>query len=148
MAAKDRRGASDRGGCERAGAGKARPALKEDGRLGGPESRASRSKRYRLRLAAGVLTILALIAGFIAYLVFIPVRTPLLVMAATDYRPPVPPNGWVQKTLAKLATLDRKETVKFITIPWQPSQQGLRELQMRLDATRPGGPGRCRHALP
>ncbi|MDD4267831.1 MAG: VWA domain-containing protein [Pirellulales bacterium] len=143
MAAKDWRGASDRGGWrERAGAGKAAPRAE-----GGWSARRDRNheraeQRYRLRLAAGVLTILALIAGFIAYLVFIPVRTPLLVMAATDYRPPVPPNGWVQEDLAKLATLDRKETVKFITIPWQSSQQGLRELQMRLDATRPGGPGK------
>lgn len=143
MAAKDWRGASDRGGWREQARAK-QPAPRAEG---GWSARRDRNheraeRRYRLRLAGGVLTVLALIAGFIAYLVYMPVRTPLLVVAATDYRAPVPPNAWVQEDLAKLATLDRKETVKFISIPWQSQQQGLRELQLQLDATRPGGPGK------
>lgn len=141
MAAKDWRGGTAGGGWRPERAKPTKAPRGEGGWSARKDRNYERAERhYRLRLIGGLLTTAALIAGFIAYLVFIPVRTPLLVVATTDYRSPIPPNAWVQEDLEKLASLDRKETVKFVSIPWESQEQGLREVRSQLDAIKPGGP--------
>ena len=84
----------------------------------------------------------ALIAGFLVYLMYRPMRTPLLMAAATDYAPPWPPNAWAKEDLQGLTVLDRQEVATCHQLSWESNEEGLRQLRTQLDAVRPGGPSK------
>ena len=68
--------------------------------------------RHRFRIAAWSLLFLALVAGFIVWLAWKPLRTPVLLAVVTDCEFPLPPNAWAQEDAERLQTLDRQEVLK------------------------------------
>ena len=96
----------------------------------------------RVKVAAWSLLSAALIVGFIVKLLFTPTRTPLLAVVVTAYDAPFPPNAWAREDFAGISRLDREEVLKCFEIAWETKEQGLRELCRRLDAAKPGGPGK------
>ncbi len=95
-----------------------------------------------MKVGGWLLLTLTLIAGFLIYLMYRPMRTPLLMAAATQYALPWPPNAWAKEDLQGLTVLDRQEVATCVQLPWESNDDGLRRLRDQLDAVRPGGPGK------
>jgi len=57
----------------------------------------SATRWHRIKVGLWLLLAIGLIAGFLVYLMYRPMRTPLLMAAVTRYAPPWPPNAWAQK---------------------------------------------------
>jgi len=102
----------------------------------------SATRWHRVKVGLWLLLAIALIAGFLVYLMYRPMRTPLLMAAVTRYAPPWPPNAWAQEDLQELTVLDRREVATCVQLAWESHDVGLRQLRSQLDAVRPGGPGR------
>lgn len=102
----------------------------------------SATRWHRLKVGLWLLLAVALIAGFLVYLMYRPMRTPLLMAAATDYAPPWPPNAWAKEDLQGLTVLDRQEVATCHQLSWESNEEGLRQLRTQLDAVRPGGPSK------
>ena len=72
----------------------------------GPSGRNTAQDRaaawHGVRIAAWGLLFLGLVAGFIAWLVWTPVRTPVLVAVVTADQSPLPPNAWAQEDVERL----------------------------------------------
>ena len=102
----------------------------------------SATRWHRLKVGLWLLLAVALIAGFLVYLMYRPMRTPLLMAAATDYAPPWPPNAWAKEDLQGLTVLDRQEVATCHQLSWESNEEGLRQLRSQLDAVRPGGPSK------
>jgi hypothetical protein len=98
--------------------------------------------RHRLKIAVWSLLFLALVAGFIVWLIWTPMRTPFLIAAVTDYSAPIPPNAWAGEDAQRFLALDKSEILTCSEVAWQSAEQGLRELCRQLDAAKPGGPRR------
>ena len=96
--------------------------------------------RHRFRIAAWSFLFLALVAGFIVWLAWKPLRTPVLVAVVTDCPFPLPPNSWAKEDMERLQTLDRQEVLKCISTPWESKESGIAELRRQLAAAQPGGP--------
>ena len=97
----------------------------------------------RRKLLAWALLCVALLVGFIAYLPYLPVCTPLVVVAAARYDVPLPPNAWVREDVTRLLNL--KEIVAgpggnqaWPDVLWE-SKERLRE---QLARVKPGGPNK------
>ena len=95
-----------------------------------------------MKVGLWLLLAVTLTGGFLYYLMYRPIRTPLLMAAATRYAPPWPPNAWAREDLEALTALDRQEVATCLVIPWESNAEGLRRLGAELDAVRPGGPGK------
>lgn len=118
-------------------------AAKEAGWARRPERSAQAATRWhRSLIGVWLLVALTLIGGFLSYLMYRPIRTPLLLAAATRYAPPWPPNAWAREDLESLTALDRQEVATCLSIPWESTAEGLRRLRDQLDLVRPGGPGK------
>jgi len=102
----------------------------------------SATRWHRIKVGLWLLLAIGLIAGFLVYLMYRPMRTPLLMAAVTRYAPPWPPNAWAQEDLQGLTVLDRREVASCVQLAWESHDAGLRQLRSQLDAVRPGGPGR------
>jgi hypothetical protein len=102
----------------------------------------SATRWHRVQVGGWFLLAVTLIAGFLVYLMYRPMRTPLLMAAVTRYAPPWPPNAWAQEDVQGLAVLDRREVATCVQLAWESHDAGLRQLRSRLAAVRPGGPGR------
>ncbi len=98
--------------------------------------------RHGFRIATWLMLFLLLIGGFIAWLVWTPLRTPVLVAVVTNCEAPLPPNAWAQEDAGRLQLLDRQEVLKCSTVPWESKELGLGQLRRQLEATVPGGPGK------
>jgi Mg-chelatase subunit ChlD len=96
--------------------------------------------RHGVRIAAWSLFFLGLVAGFIVWLVWTPLRTPVLVAVATNCDAPLPPNAWAQEDAERLQSLDREEVLKCSLIPWESKELGVAELRRELALAAPGGP--------
>lgn len=96
-----------------------------------------------------------LIVVFIRYLLYFPVKTPLIVAAVTDYAAPFPPNAWAREDLDRFAqtwpssaqgwfrlTQDDSVLVTEIDEPWQSESNAIGSLRqsLRSSKARPGGP--------
>ncbi len=129
------------------GAPLARPGRAPGRRPGGWSQREDKAplragQRHRLKVALGFIGLMLLLAGFVIYLLYRPIRTPLIVLAATDYRWPVPPNSLAEEDAHRFARLGEEEIVSYSRARWDSTEQGILELQAQLDAARPGGPGK------
>ncbi len=98
--------------------------------------------RHGFRIATWLLLFLLLIGGFILWLVWTPLRTPLLVAVVTNYDAPIPPNAWAQEDALRLKLLDQQEVLKCSMVPWESKELGIGQLRQQLEATAPGGPGK------
>ncbi len=96
--------------------------------------------RYRLKIAAWLALALLLVAGFVVWLVWTPLRTPFLVATVTNYGPPISPNAWAREDVERFHGLDQAEVLKCSEVPWESSETGVRELRRQLDSAPPGGP--------
>ena len=96
--------------------------------------------RYRFKVAAWLALALLLVAGFVVWLVWTPLRTPFLVATITNYGAPIAPNGWAREDVERFHGLDEAEVLKCSEVPWESSESGLRELRRQLDLASPGGP--------
>lgn len=141
MTSKDSRpaGKSWRGGAQ--GKTPATPT----GRRAGWARQADRSYeqsavRYRLKVAGWLLLFVALVAGFVVWLVWTPVRTPFLAAAVTNYGAPLPPNAWAREDYERFLTLDQAEIIKCTEISWESNDIAVRQLRQQLAAAAPGGP--------
>ncbi len=118
-------------------------AAQEAGWARRPDRSAQAATRWhRSLIGVWLLVALTLIGGFLSYLMYRPIRTPLLLAAATRYAPPWPPNAWAREDLESLTALDRQEVATCLSIPWESTAEGLRRLRDQLDVVRPGGPGK------
>ncbi len=84
----------------------------------------SATRWHRLKVGWWLLLAVALIAGFLIYLMYRPMRTPLLMAAATHYAPPWPPNAWAKEDLQGLTVLDRQEVATCQQLPWESNERG------------------------
>jgi len=96
--------------------------------------------RHGLRIALWSLLFLSLLASFVAWLVWTPLRTPVIVAVVTNCEAPLPPNAWTQEDAERLQTLDQQEVLKCSTVAWESKELGLAHLRQQLAATVPGGP--------
>ena len=96
--------------------------------------------RHGLRIAAWSLLFLALLAGFVVWLVWTPLRTPLILAVATDCEAPLPPNAWAREDAERLQVLDRQEVLKCSSVAWESKESGVAQLRRQLEAAVPGGP--------
>ena len=102
----------------------------------------SATRWHRVQVGGWFLLAVTLIAGFLVYLMYRPMRTPLLMAAVTRYAPPWPPNAWAQEDVQRLGVLDRREVATCVQFAWESHDAGLRQLRSQLAVVRPGGPGR------
>ncbi|MHC4402040.1 MAG: hypothetical protein ACYTG0_20400, partial [Planctomycetota bacterium] len=142
MAAKDSRSGKKAGwrGESKPAAPSGRARAQEGGRWKQKKDRQhERAKtRHRLKLAAGLLLAGGLIAGYVMYVIYSPVTTPLLALAVIDYQAPVGPNAWAETDVERLKSL-APEIVssvewKSVGSNWDPLREALE------NHTRPGGP--------
>ena len=132
-----------RGRKSPAASGGASAAAKGAGWAQRPDRSAESATRWhRVKVGGWLLLALTLIGGFLFYLMYRPMRTPLLMAAATQYALPWPPNAWAKEDLQGLTVLDRQEVATCVQLPWESNDEGLRRLRDQLDAVRPGGPGK------
>ena len=132
-----------RGRKSPAASGGASAAAKGAGWAQRPDRSAESATRWhRVKVGGWLLLALTLIGGFLFYLMYRPMRTPLLMAAATQYAHPWPPNAWAKEDLQGLTVLDRQEVATCLSIPWESNAEGLRRLREQVDAVRPGGPGK------
>jgi Mg-chelatase subunit ChlD len=96
---------------------------------------AALTRSSSLRPIAMLLFSVALLAAFVWVLLFSPAKTPLVVISATDYAWPVPPNAWVAEDLVGLTALD-KGTLHIVdtSASWRSKAAGLEELDKQLRA--------------
>ena len=74
-----------------------------------------------------------LLALLVWNLLYAPVQTPLIAIAATGYDWPLPPNAWATEDVAALAALDRR-TVRLtdLSSEWRTADRGLARLDEEL----------------
>jgi len=96
--------------------------------------------RHGLRIAAWSLLFLAMLAGFVAWLVWTPLRTPIIVAIATNCESPLPPNAWAAEDAERLQLLDQQEVLKCSTVAWESKELGIAQLRRQLEVAAPGGP--------
>jgi hypothetical protein len=82
----------------------------------------------------GLLLLLSVLSALWVYsLLFRAVQTPVVVLAATDYGWPVPPNGWVREDVDRLGNLHGKTLyVVEPTVDWSAGEHALRDIQDRI----------------
>ena len=96
--------------------------------------------RHGVRIAAWLLLLLAMIVGFIVWLVWTPLRTPILVAVVTNNDAALPPNAWAQEDAERLEALDQQQVLKCETIPWDSKELGIAHLRQQIERTRAGRP--------
>jgi len=96
--------------------------------------------RHGLRIAAWSLLFLSLLAGFVVWLVWTPLRTPLIIATATNCESPLAPNAWAREDAERLQILDQEEVLKCSAVAWESKELGLAQLRRQLEAAVPGGP--------
>jgi hypothetical protein len=80
---------------------------------------------------------LGLLAVFVYLLLYVPIKTPLITVAATSYAWPMPPNAWALEDIQAFAALDGK-TVRWkdASPAWQNKEAALENLRFQVqDAT-------------
>lgn len=93
--------------------------------------RANVKRRLRL-LGLGAL-IAAISTAFLVELLFSPPRTPMIVIAPSEYEWPFQPLSWIQEDLEGFRNLDRETLdVHAIDVGWKTKDQGLRQLDIKL----------------
>jgi hypothetical protein len=101
----------------------------------------SRKQWRRIRIAAALGGALLLFGLFLYYLLFFPVRVPLLTLVVTDYSWPLPPNAWAHEDLASLQGLDQGATrtwhVRDGSAAWRTQHHGLQQLEEQLEQLAP-----------
>jgi len=94
---------------------------------------AAATRRSSRRVWVLLLLLLALFTAFVYALLFSPAKTPLVVISATDYAWPVPPNDWVREDIEGIAELDKKTlNVVDTSAAWRSKAAGLAELDKHL----------------
>jgi len=94
-------------------------------------------RRLRRRIFLLFVVFLALFAGFGWALLYTPDKTPLVLIAATEYEWPVPINAWAKEDVDGFASLDATNlNVQDISSAWQTKEHGLGELRRRLEQLR------------
>jgi len=88
-----------------------------------------------------------LVAGFVAWLVWTPVRTPFVIAAVTAYGPPAAPNAWAREDLDRFRELDQAEVLKCSEIAWDSSLRGCGNCVSNWIRPRPAGRQGCRDPL-
>jgi hypothetical protein len=96
----------------------------------------TRKQWRRIRIAGSLGGSLLLFGVLLYYLLFFPIRVPLLTVVVTDYTWPIPPNAWAHEDLAALQRLDQEATrtwwVRDISPSWRTRHHGLRQLDEQL----------------
>ena len=85
-------------------------------------------RRHRAQVVIWSLIAAALIGGFIWWVVYSPVRTPLIVATVTVYDAPIPPNAWAKEDAERFGPLQDDEIVKYAQIDWDSREQGIDDL--------------------
>lgn len=101
-------------------------------------------QRHRLKTGAWFLLSLVLVAGFLVWILWRPVSTPLLAVAAIDYQAPLPPNAWAAEDIDRLHLLADEDIISpFENNRWIPGDSvdhWLAGLRSELDKKIPSGP--------
>ena len=104
--------------------------------------------RYRLKVGAWLAILIALVGGFVALLLLLPVGTPFLALTVTQYGDEMAavagPNAWAGEDLARFHELgDATRVLKCTSVQYAPEEarlDGLKNLRGKLLATKRGGP--------
>ena len=89
-----------------------------------------------LRVAVLLLLVLVFSAMWVYGLLFKAVQTPLIVVAATDYEWPLPPNAWVREDADRFGDLHRQTlSVVEASADWNVGEHALRDFQAKLSQT-------------
>ncbi len=96
--------------------------------------------RYRTKVFLWSALFLALVAGFVVWLIWTPVLTPVIVAAALNYEYPLPPNAFAREDAARLTDLHAKEVVKYSAVDFDANESWLKQLAGQVAAAKPGGP--------
>ncbi|WP_010585274.1 vWA domain-containing protein [Schlesneria paludicola] len=89
--------------------------------------------KRRLRLLALGSLIAAISTAFLVELLFSPPRTPMIVIAPSEYEWPFQPLSWIQEDLEGFRSLDRETLdIHAIDVGWKTKDQGLRQLDLKL----------------
>ena len=103
---------------------------------------------YRFKLAALGLLSVVLSGVLIAYLLYRPVKVPVVALAVTQYRAPIPPNAMALEDIERLGRAGPKNLdVTNLDIAQPTEGHMVRKrfwslLKQYLSAVRPGGPGK------
>ena len=98
------------------------------------------SRRFRVGLFFATAT--ALIGLLIWHLLYAPVQTPMLAIAATAYEWPLPPNSWAAEDLSSLVPDVNGKTIELndLSSDWRSAERGLARFDEALKrvARKPG----------
>jgi hypothetical protein len=101
---------------------------------------------HRLKIAGWGFLFVVLFAGLLIYLLYRPVRTPLVAVAASRYEAPLPPNAWAREDVDRLLTSRAMNLFSDDSgeVVWESESKkwGLDQIRRKLKNIRPGGPGR------
>jgi hypothetical protein len=104
--------------------------------------------RYRTKVFLWSAIFLALVAGFVVWLLWTPKLTPFLAVAAVNYEYPLPPNAFVREDANRFrglhgkaaSGLDEIKVLLYDEVDFESSTSGLKEIQGKLEKAEPGGP--------
>jgi Mg-chelatase subunit ChlD len=124
-----------RGGKSKGAAAPARPAAKGAVWKDKPDQQHQRAKRrYRTKLGALVLLFFVLVGAFMWMVFFRLAKTPLLVLAATEYvSPALLPNAWAQEDADRFVALETEQQVRLHSVLYRAAPEeplvGFQELR-------------------
>src|SRR6185436_2593581 len=95
---------------------------------------------HRAKLIALGLLVIALAAYFVVKVFFIPVKTPLLIVAAIEYPWPLPPNGYAQEDAFLLAKTNQENIQALEPSPANLTRDNLLRFLDDKFPNRGGGP--------
>ena len=91
----------------------------------------------RVRVAAWLAMFLAALGVFVYFLLFLPIRTPVIGVVAGPYQWPYPPNAWAREDLAGLSPMDGQTlSITDTSAAWQSVEEGLQSLEQQLRESR------------
>jgi hypothetical protein len=82
-----------------------------------------------------LLLLVVMFGLFVNSLIFAPVKTPLIIVSATEFSPAVAPNAWVREDVERLKSLDDKTFTVLDTSPaWHSKRLALEEFERQWSA--------------
>ncbi|MCC6127138.1 MAG: VWA domain-containing protein [Pirellulales bacterium] len=106
--------------------------------------------RYRTKVFLWSSIFLALVAGFVIWLLWTPKLTPFLAVTAVNYEYPLPPNAYAREDANRFrdlhgkaaSGLDEKKVLLYDAVDFESRAAGLKELRLKLEKAEPGGPAK------
>jgi hypothetical protein len=96
--------------------------------------------RYRTKVVLWSSLFLSLVAGFVVWLIWTPVLTPVVVATGVNYEFPLPPNAFAEEDSQRLFELHGKEVLKYVNVDLGASGSWLTQLAEKVKKAKPGGP--------